>query len=302
VEIGVVGSNDRLRVAYNSVDDEYLVVWGSYSANSNTTKGQRIDAATGLEVGADDFPIPLGIGPSGLAYNPTDDQYLAVRELSPGQTLPVGVVYGARVAGDGTIVDASPVTLVSDGGIEVHAPAVAYAPELGRYLLVWSRGLQTCCEGSEVRGALLDHATLATIGAAFEVDLIGAPGDTHTGAYEPQVAWDAGATQFVAAFFGSDDTAGDGTNDAGHIDEVFAQRVAGDTGATVCSNAFRVSDRDPSTNLPANRPAWSRLLALGVVPSTGQSVVLWNGEYQVGPPGYNDSDVYGDLFPRGCAS
>lgn len=300
-QIGVAPPSAQLLVAYNSVDDEYLAVWGR-TGRTSSVKAQRIDAATGLEVGPDDFTVPLELMPSGIAYNPTDDQYLMVQEYAPDQQIQIGVVYGVRVAGDGTIVDAAPVTLVPDGGVEVHGPVVSYAPELGRYLVVWSRGVRHCCLNSELRGQFLDHATLATIGTpGFPVDQIAAPGAPLTGAYAPQVTWDAGAAQFVVAFYGSDDTGGQPPgDDEGHVEEVFVQRVAGATGSAVCANAFRVSDRNPTTNVPDNRPEPGSPLALGVVPSTGQAVVLWRGSYTVVLPGFLDSDVYGDTFARGC--
>jgi len=302
VQIGTAPASAGLLVAYNSVDDEYLAVWGR-TGRTSVVKGQRIDAATGLAVGPDDFTIPLELMPSGIAFNPTDDQYLMVQEYAPDQQIQIGVVYGVRVAGDGTIVDAAPLTLVPDGGVEVHGPVVSYAPELGRYLLVWSRGVRHCCLGSELRGQFLDHATLATIGTpGFLVDQIAAPSTPFTGAYAPQVTWDAGAGQFVVAFFGSDATGGQPPgSDDGHVEEVFVQRVAGADGAIACPNAFRVSDRNATTNVPDNRPEPGSPLALGVAPSTGQGVVLWRGTYTVVLPGFLDSDVYGDSFPRGCS-
>ena len=57
-------------VAYNSLDDEYLVVWrgddntAPLVANEFEVFGQRIDAATGAEVGVNDFRIS-DMGPDG---------------------------------------------------------------------------------------------------------------------------------------------------------------------------------------------------------------------------------------------
>lgn len=88
------GAYDALdpAVAYNSTDDEYLVVW---SGDDNTgdlvedefeIRGQRVDAATGAEIGSDlRFS---NMGPDGdpdydardpaVAYNSTNHEYLVV--------------------------------------------------------------------------------------------------------------------------------------------------------------------------------------------------------------------------------
>ncbi len=80
-------------VAYNSVDNEYLVVWEGDESVAPLVDGeleifgQRIDAATGAEIGANDFRIS-DMGPDGdvnyeggeprVAYNSTDNLYLVV--------------------------------------------------------------------------------------------------------------------------------------------------------------------------------------------------------------------------------
>jgi hypothetical protein len=77
-------------VAYNSADNEYLVVWygandlGGMAPGEVEIYGQRLDAATGDEVGANDFLIS-SMGPVGdaayiasrhaVAYNSTHNQY-----------------------------------------------------------------------------------------------------------------------------------------------------------------------------------------------------------------------------------
>src|SRR5262249_60834112 len=73
------------KVAYNGAANEYLVVWqgdanaATPAANEFEIFGQRLDAATGMEVGANDFRIS-DMGPDGnpafaglhpaVAYNP----------------------------------------------------------------------------------------------------------------------------------------------------------------------------------------------------------------------------------------
>ena len=76
-------------VAYNTTNNEYLVVW---EGDDNTPPlvddereifGQRVNAATGAEVGANDFRISdmpatqIGFVPA-VAYNSTNNEYLVV--------------------------------------------------------------------------------------------------------------------------------------------------------------------------------------------------------------------------------
>src|SRR5262249_56629281 len=78
---------------YSGAAKEYLVVWQGDDDTGNLVNeeyeifGQRLDAATGKEVGANDFRIS-DMGPDGnpdfdafspaVAYNPTNNQYLVV--------------------------------------------------------------------------------------------------------------------------------------------------------------------------------------------------------------------------------
>jgi hypothetical protein len=75
-------------VAYNSTDDEYLVVWnGAINSSEFEIFGQRVNAATGAQLGANDFRIS-DTGPDGdaafdtsfpaVAYNSIDNEYLVV--------------------------------------------------------------------------------------------------------------------------------------------------------------------------------------------------------------------------------
>ena len=103
-------------VAYNSTDDEYLVVWASDDNAGGLVNdefeifGQRVEAATGAEIGINDFRIS-DMGPDGnsdydagypaVAYNSADNEYLVVwagnndlAAMDPGEA----EVYGQRLA------------------------------------------------------------------------------------------------------------------------------------------------------------------------------------------------------------
>ena len=84
----------RPAVAYNSTQDEYLVVWhgddntGLLVVNESEIFGQRVAGATGAEIGGDlrlsdmgpdGDPVYDAIRPA-VAYNPTQNEYLVVWE------------------------------------------------------------------------------------------------------------------------------------------------------------------------------------------------------------------------------
>ncbi len=85
----MLSSWDEPAVAYNSIADEYLVVWNGDDDSAGLADdefeiyGQRLDALTGAEVGTNDFRIS-DMGPDGrarsdaespaVAYNPNADE------------------------------------------------------------------------------------------------------------------------------------------------------------------------------------------------------------------------------------
>jgi hypothetical protein len=84
---------DEPAVAYNGVNNEYLVVWhgddntAPLVVNESEIHGQRLDAATGAQIGANDFRLS-DMGPDGntsfgavsaaVAYNRVNNEYLVV--------------------------------------------------------------------------------------------------------------------------------------------------------------------------------------------------------------------------------
>ncbi|MEM6700553.1 MAG: hypothetical protein AAF599_19265, partial [Bacteroidota bacterium] len=117
-------------VTYNSQDNEYLVVWygddntGNAVRNEAEIWGQRIDGATGAEVGQNDFRIST-MGPTGnpladarfpaLAYNSQDNEYMVVWDG--------GVffddkleIWGQRLAADGRELGANDFRISVSGG------------------------------------------------------------------------------------------------------------------------------------------------------------------------------------------
>jgi hypothetical protein len=148
-------------VAYNPTNNEYLVVWGGDDntgllvSGESEIFGQRLDAATGAEVGANDFRIS-DLGPDGnpnfdafrpaVAYNGANNRYLVTWE-GDDNTPPLvddeSEIFGQQLnAATGAEVGANDFRLSDlgpdgDKNFEANSSAVAYNGVNNEYLVVW---------------------------------------------------------------------------------------------------------------------------------------------------------------------
>jgi hypothetical protein len=147
-------------VAYNSADEEYLVVWygdddtGGMVNEEREIFGQRVDAATGAEIGANDFRLS-DMGPDGdayyaawypaVAYNGAANEYLVVWRGDDDTAALVDEEYeifgqrvsaatGAEIGTDLRLSDMGP---DGDASYDASDPAVAYNSAGNEYLVVW---------------------------------------------------------------------------------------------------------------------------------------------------------------------
>jgi hypothetical protein len=139
-------------VAYNSTNNEYLVVWeGNDGGAQFNIYRQRLNAATGGEVGMNDlFVSSFGPGPNpdynaynpAVAYDPYNNQYLVVwqdDEMGAGEF----EIWGRRLNASAWLIGFD--TRLSDMGPDGNAsydartPAVAYSSASNnQYRVVWS--------------------------------------------------------------------------------------------------------------------------------------------------------------------
>jgi hypothetical protein len=146
-------------VAYNSTDNEYLVVWwGSDDSETaagywNVIFGQRIDASSGAEVGTDDFRISGTEAHNcvlcadtypGIVYNSTDNEYLVVwwSDIYTGGIGAEYDIFGQRLDAAGNEVgeDDFRISFMGPDGnpdFDATSPAVAYSGAVNGYLVVW---------------------------------------------------------------------------------------------------------------------------------------------------------------------
>jgi hypothetical protein len=130
-------SQDSPEVAYNSTDDEYLVVWADYrngATTSNDIYGQRVSVDGALL--SSPFPISTATDDQDLptvAYNSTDNQYLVVWEdRRPGD---YSDIYGQRLSAAGTLLGTN--FPISTAARDQRTPAVAYNSTNNEFLVVW---------------------------------------------------------------------------------------------------------------------------------------------------------------------
>src|SRR5262249_44036654 len=148
-------------VAYNGVNNEYLVVWEGDDTIDNEFEiyGQRVEADTGLEIGTDfrlsdvgpDGDTHLGAFIPAVAYNGTNTEDHVVWSGADnkceifGQRL--NAATGAQVgANDFRLSDVGP---DGDTRFGAFSPALAYNGAANEYLVVW--------HGDDTTGTLVDN-------------------------------------------------------------------------------------------------------------------------------------------------
>ncbi len=282
-------------VAYDSTDNEYLVVWegddnsdyggGPLADDEYEIYGQRIDAATGAEVGENDFRIS-DMGPDGdadydalnpaVAYNSEDNEYLVVWQGSDDSLADGDVeIWGQRLnaangdqeGADFRISHTGPDGLAT---FQAHDPAVVYNGTSNQYLVVWSSDVNDIFpsdQGYEIRGQILNAAG----GVDFDIFAISDMGnDMHREAYDPAAAYNSREDEYLVVWKGDE-------NVTGLVDdewEIFGQRIAATPGAPVGNNDFRISDLggtgDPTYGAYSPAVAYSS--------TDDQYLVVWTGD------------------------
>ncbi|MBU0495632.1 MAG: hypothetical protein KKA73_18505 [Chloroflexi bacterium] len=124
-------------VAYNSQQQEYLVVWerGYYGSSLKDICGQRV-SRNGALVGPCITIAPTGydLRDPAVAYNSQTNEYLVVYAWDVA-----GGIYGMRVSGATGQPVGSEITIATEASYSFSNPAVACAAESGGYLVVFER-------------------------------------------------------------------------------------------------------------------------------------------------------------------
>jgi hypothetical protein len=156
--IGVNPGDDMYPdVAYNSQDDEYLVVfeWPDASGSGRDIASIRVDANGQAALSPNGVAINSAYTDThpAVAYNPTNNTYFVAWERSPGSDGNkdiVRVVLNASGAVSGTEY------IVVDWNGDQRFPDVAYSAVDDRYLVVWEDHYPYLTDGPDIYGASFD--------------------------------------------------------------------------------------------------------------------------------------------------
>lgn len=241
-QMGSVDSDVRFdafgaTLAYNSLANEYLVLWSGDDAVDGDVEiyAQRLSAAgaaldTGTELGGNDFRVSnldgsatkRGNSPAAV-YNPTADEYLIAwygDHIIDGRN----EIFIQRLQGNSSeVAGFSPLTISAMGpagnaAFDAFNPSVSYNGLTNEYLVTW-HGDQTVDNEVEIHGQRL----LAT-GTEFSIDDfrisdLGGDGDPARAATNASVVFNAAANEFLVTWYGDDVADGEL--------EIYGQRLHG---------------------------------------------------------------------------
>lgn len=208
-----------------------LLGLGTASA-ANIGPDDRQVSFTGLP----DTPTTDAVSPA-VTFDPLLQRYLTV--WSSDETDGVFRIRGRLLSGaSGEGVGESFFISPDQGPLaDAREPVVAFDPNSGNYLVVWSSdGLQ---DGAfEIMGqAVSGQGQL--VGPVRRLSDMGTnDSDVTFDAVDPDLTWVAGAGEMVVVWSGDDDV---GTWADGHM-EIYGQRIAGATGGEVGTNDFLISN------------------------------------------------------------
>jgi Ca2+-binding RTX toxin-like protein len=272
-------------VAYNPAANNYLVVWeqdGHDDPDEFEIFGQLV-SATGTEVGTD-FRISnttLSNGPNrdstaaAVAYNSTANEYLVVWQADGlVATNDEFEIFGQRVSAAG-VPDAQGDFRISNVGTDTDAdrggfdPAVGYNSAANEYLVSWDGdGLATDDE-FEIFGQRVSAAGVPDVQGDFRISNVGNDGDAARDAFDPAVAHNTAANEYLVAWEGDDHVIGPLSDDEF---EIFGQRVSA-AGVPDVQGDFRISN---VSDVDSGRDAGNTALAYNS--TANQYLVAWHGD------------------------
>jgi len=303
-------------VAFNVTNQEYLIVWyGDDANNEEEIYGQRIDAFTGVEIGANDFRIS-DMGNDGnvyygalypaVAYNNTNNEYLVVwrgEDDTPPLINEEWEVFGQRIDAFTGLAIGTNDFRISDIGpngnddYDAFNPSVAYNPTNNEYLVVWYGDDFPILlnDEFEIFGQRLNAATGTEIGTNdFRISDMGPGGDSNYDAFIPSVAYDPINNEYLVVWYGDDNTPPLVNDEI----EIFGQRINAAIGTEIGVNDFRISDMGPDGDF--NYGAYIPAVVFNV--TNNEYLVIWRGDDNT-PPLVNDNfEIFGQQIDAATGS
>ncbi|MGC9394359.1 MAG: hypothetical protein ACP5J4_05845 [Anaerolineae bacterium] len=259
-------------LAYSATADQYLAVWHHIDGYGARIMAYAVTGAGALSQRP--FTVTTGLQTPDLAldvaWDALNDRFLVVwSDVAPG-TVDDFNIYGQIVTLDGALVGER--VTVSSAPHQQHAPAVAFSPELARYLVVFE-SVDPVYQMTTLRGQFLTDAGALLFTDIDENFLLTMPGANHQARY-PDVAYDAASRSFLAVWQ-------DNRLDPGGWD-IYGQRVDGTTGTILPSEFVIAAASDHFEEQP-------RLTA----GPTGRYFVVWQDTEDVVD---SDGDVMGRML------
>ncbi len=302
-------------VAFNSVENEYLVVWsgddnvGGLVAFEHEIFGQRLDE-NGAAQGNNDFRIS-DVGGTGdtlfdafhpaVAFNSVENEYLVVWDSNDdvgGLVASKFEILGQRLSEIGTAQGDNDFRISDMGatGAELNfsafRPAVAFNSAENEYLVVWHGdddvgGLVRF--ELEIFGQRLDENGAEQGNNDFRISDTGGTGDNSFGTSDPAVAFNSVDNEYLVVWYADDNVGGLVNNER----EIFGQRL-NESGAAQGSNDFRISDMGGTGDNPFD--AFGPAVAFS---SAGnQFLVVWEGDDDAGTLADDDFEIYGQRLAK----
>ena len=273
-------------VAYNSTNNQYLVVWSGSDdvVGEYEIWGQRVNAATGAQIGAD-FQISFIGTPDDpdfdantpdVAYNSSNNEYLVVWS---GDHYAAGdfEIFARRVnaaTGEllGSMVRVSVMGPTVDANYDAYSPAVVYNSTENQYLVIWY--------GDDDSGSLVDNefeiwgkrlsATAEWVDSdQVRLSEMQGTGDANYDAYYPDVAYNSQLNDYMVVWYGDKDL----YNTSNDEFEIWGQRLNASLGKMGAAG-FRISDVGPTDD--ATRQA--RDPAITYNSRNNQYLVVWEAD------------------------
>ena len=286
--------------AYNSIDDQLLVVWVGDPEGDHIYEvfGQLLDGTSGGPIGGA-FQISDTDGGSvdafaerlvSVVHNPDRNQYMVVWAAAPPNL--TTEIYGRRLAANGSPVDGVDRRLSDMGASDADpfyalSPDVAYDPDLKQYLVVWWGDDDTdllVAGHYEIFGQFIDGKTGKEISSDIRISTMG--GDRFIGfsAKYPAVVYNGVEEEFFVVWEGDDFNSG-----PSDITEIYFQRIDAATGGVLGQDDFLISlmGNSVSDEFRGEHPD------VAFNPDDNEYFVVWHGDDNESPLVDNEFEVFG---------
>ena len=254
-------------LAYNSQNDEYLVVWEAESSGTYEVWGRRV-ASNGLLLGSAFRLSPAGQGSNpDVAYSSAANEYLVVWEHNVA-------IYGQRVSADGALLGSVFSIAAGSSGVSYYdQPAIAYGSVADRYLVTFRFTIEGTGSTGIWASSIYSNGSLD--GSSFLVH-------DHSETLlpeQPDVAYNRSRNEFLVVC--------QRTYSAGDRD-IYGRRVGMSSGAIALGTAFGITTAASDDTAPA-------VAAVPTVPTAGQYLVTWQSNQDIRARTVSGSEALGTL-------